>query len=63
VTEANGQDHGDLSMLDLFRSDVEIHTETITDRPLGASGQSGRLRQDRGHDTGRTFHKGGRADR
>ncbi len=31
MTEGNGQDQGDLSMMDLFRSDVEIHTETITD--------------------------------
>lgn len=31
MTEGNGQDQGDLSMMDLFRSDVEIHTDTITD--------------------------------
>ncbi|MBL7226092.1 MAG: Hpt domain-containing protein [Desulfobacteraceae bacterium] len=31
MTEGNGQDHGDLSMMDLFRSDVEIHTDTIAD--------------------------------
>ena len=31
MTEENGRDQGDLSMMDLFRSDVEIHTGTITD--------------------------------
>jgi len=31
VTEGNGQDQDDLSMMELFRSDVEIHAGTITD--------------------------------
>ena len=31
MIEDNGQDQGDLSMMELFRSDVEVHSETITD--------------------------------
>ena len=31
MIEDNGQDQGDLSMMELFRSDVEAHSETITD--------------------------------
>jgi len=63
VTEANGQDHGDLSMLDLFRSDVEIHTETITDGLLALQANPDAL--DRIEAMTRAAHsdKGGRADR
>ena len=43
MTEGNGQDKGDLSMMDLFRSDVESHSATITDGLLALETNPGAL--------------------
>ncbi len=43
MTEGNGQDKGDLSMMDLFRSDVESHSATITDGLLALETTPGAL--------------------
>ena len=43
MTEVNGQDQGDLSMMDLFRSDVESHSATITDGLLALEANPGAL--------------------
>ena len=43
MTEGNGQDQGDLSMMDLFRSDVESHSATITDGLLALEANPGAL--------------------
>ena len=43
MIEENGQDQGDLSMMDLFRSDVESHSATVTDGLLALEANPGAL--------------------
>ena len=43
MTERNGQDQGDLSMMELFRSDLESHSAIITDGLLALEANPGAL--------------------